>query len=194
MTTPSLADALKQERLEAYARLSGGFPIPMAGTLYWAGLGALGFHFDTYTWSLLAFMASGLIFPMALGLARLFGNDFMTGRTSTTDILIPAFIGMFLFWPMAIAALWTEPELVPLILAIGLSLHWPVIGWSYGRTALFSAHAIVRAALSFGVWLALPEARTTLLPFAVAGIYAVTVMAIIIDSRAVRRRLAKGGR
>ena len=179
-----LREALRRERLAAYHRLRGGYPVPLAGMLWWLGLAAAGFGGVRLGWWIpLAAVSSGLIFPMALGLARLTGCDFMKERIAVSDVLLPAFVAMLLFWPMAVAAWWTYPALFPLILAIGMSLHWPVIGWSYARTGLFTAHAVVRAVLSFGLWVWLPDGRLTLLPLAVALVYAVTVAAILIDTR-----------
>ncbi|MGF1455095.1 MAG: hypothetical protein ACFB6R_06915 [Alphaproteobacteria bacterium] len=189
----TLEQHLLAERHAAYARLRGGFPIPLSGAIYWFTLAGLGLFTDLYTWSLLAFVGSGLIFPSAVGLAALFGNRFLADRTAVTGVLLPTFIGMLLFWPMAIAALWEATDLVPLILAIGLSMHWPVIGWSYGRTALFASHAIARAAVVFVIWLFLDEARTTLLPLSVGLIYLATTIAILIDSDRFRRREAAAG-
>ena len=177
---------LLADRLAAYKRLRGGFPIPLAGALYWAALAWAGTRYALETWSAIAFIGSGLIFPLAILFAKLFRNPFMKDRTATGDVLVPAFIAMLLFWPMLVGVIQVAPEAAPLMLAIGMSLHWPVIGWSYGRTALFSAHAIVRAIVVLGIWIYLPEARLTLLPLAVCGIYLVTVLAILIDSARVK--------
>ncbi len=186
-----LAAALKTERLASYARLRGGFPVPLAGTTYWGVLAALGFADVGHAWYLTALLGSGAIFPLALMFAAIFRNPFMKERTAVSGVLVPAFVSMLLFWPMAIAALWTELSLFPLILAIGLSLHWPVIGWSYGRMAIFSAHSIIRAVIVFFIWWKLPEARLTLLPASVALIYFATVIVIFIDSGLVKSRLEK---
>lgn len=181
-----LEAALLADRRAAYKRLRGGFPIPLAGAIYWGVLGALGYRLGIGSWSMAAFLGSGAIFPVAVLLAKLFRNPFLKDRTAAGDVLVPAFIAMLLFWPMIVAAVQVAPELVPLILAIGMSLHWPVIGWSYGRTALFSTHAIVRALVALGIWLYLPGERLTLLPLAVAGIYLATVIALLIDSALVK--------
>lgn len=182
-----LRAALKADRLAAYKRLRGGFPIPLAGTVYWGALAWLGWQGAPLgQWAMIAFIGSGAIFPMALLFAAIFRNPFMKDKTATGDVLLPAFISMLLFWPMVIAAIQVAPELVPLILAIGMSLHWPVIGWSYARTGLFSAHAIVRALVVLLIWLMLPEARLTLLPLSVAVVYFLTVVALVIDSGRVK--------
>ncbi|WP_022699419.1 DUF7010 family protein [Euryhalocaulis caribicus] len=181
-----LTEALRRERLSAYGRLRGGFPIPLAGTVYWLCLGLAGYVLPLEQWSMAAFVGTGAIFPLALLFAKIFKNSFLKDRTAVTSVLVPAFASMLLFWPMVIAAIQGGPELIPLILAIGLSIHWPVIGWSYGRAPVFIGHAVIRALLVFGIWMLLPEARLTLLPFSVSAVYLATVIFIYFDSRRFR--------
>lgn len=178
----TLAVLLKQERLASYYRLRGGFPVLLAGATYWGVLTVAGYLSDEFTWFLIALLGSGAIFPFALFYAKIFRCDFMKDKTALTSVLIPAFVAMLLFWPMAIAALWEAPSIFPLIMAVGLSLHFPVIGWSYGRTALFSAHSIIRAAVVFVIWWKLPEQRLTLLPLSVTIIYLLTAVIVVFDS------------
>ena len=179
--TAALTEALKRERLASYVRLSGGFPIPLAGMVYWAALGVLGYRLELGQWANIAFFGSGAIFPLALLFAQIFKNPFMKDRTAVSNVLLPAFISMLLFWAIIVAAVQEGQTLLPLILAIGMSFHWPVIGWSYGRTAIFSAHAIVRAVVVLAIWIAFPEQRLTWLPLSVAVVYALTVIVILVD-------------
>lgn len=172
---------LLADRLASYRRLKGGFPVPLAGAAYWAVLTWAGYTLSVNGWITVAMWGSGLIFPLALLLAKLFRNNFMKDRTASGDVLLPTFIAMLLFWPMLAAAIWTAPQLAPLILAIGMSMHWPVIGWSYGRTALFTSHAVLRTLVAFAIWTWLPDARFTLVPLSVCVIYLVTVAAILVD-------------
>ncbi len=185
-----LVTQLKAARLAAYVRVRGGYPVPLAGAIYWSALGIAGAHLALPQWLMLAFASSGTIFPLAVLLSWLLRAPFLKDKSATGSLLVPAFAGMLLFWPMAVAAYWTTPTLTPLILAIGMSIHWPVIGWTYGRTPLFTAHAVVRAVVCFFIWMTRPEMTTTLMPFTVAGIYAVTVLMIWIDVPLVRRRAA----
>jgi hypothetical protein len=139
-------------------------------------------------WILLTFYASGLLFPLALLYARIFKIDFMHDKSAALDVLMPTFASMLLFWPIAIAAFWTYPQLVPLVLAIGLSIHWPVIGWHYARTGIYVTHAVVRAITCFVLWNWWPSTRFTLLPFTVAAAYLLTVVAILIASTPAKQR------
>ena len=179
----NLKQLLKNHRQAQYLRLAGGFPIPLAGFVYWGFLGGVGFFTDLGVWAAIALPASGAIFPLALLFAAIFKCPFMKDKSAIGDVLLPAFISMLLFWPMLIAAAKVAPELVPLILAIGMSLHWPVIGWSYGRTGLFSAHAIIRAIFCLAIFSFFPEYSITWMPLGVAVIYALTVIAIRADVR-----------
>jgi hypothetical protein len=177
---------LLADRLASFHRLKGGFPIPLAGAVYWAMLAIAGLYLPLRGWMVIAMWGSGMIFPLALLFAKLFRNEFMKDKTAAGDVLLPTFISMFLFWPMLIAAVWTSPDLAPLILAIGMSIHWPVIGWSYGKTALYTAHAVVRAVVVFAIWVWLPESRLTLLPLSVSVVYLLSVAAILVEVRRMR--------
>jgi hypothetical protein len=184
----NLQAALRQERLGLYVRLRGGFTFPLAGAIWWAAAAVLGAYVPIKTWALFAFIGSGLIFPLAVVLSRLLHVDFMNQKSAVDDAIAPAFIGMLLFWPMAFAAFWTAVELTPLILAIGMAMHWPIIGWTYGRAALYSTHAIVRALAAFSLWLLIPDERTIWVPASVSVVYVATVVAILIDTRRVATR------
>lgn len=183
MTMEELRAAVRRDQLASFVRLKGGFPVPLAGAIYWAALGVAGYRLGVDDWILVAFIFSGAIFPLALLLAKLFRCDFMKDKTATDDVLGPTFVGMLLFWPIAFAAYGTAPQLVPLILAIGMSQHWPVIGWSYGKPGIYTAHAVVRALGALAIWALMPDGRFTLIPFWVAAVYLATVAAIVIAAK-----------
>ena len=189
-----LKAVLLKERLKSYARLRGGFPIPLAGTVYWLAVAAGSTIFEPSKLLFYSFLGTGAIFPLALLFAQIFRNDFMKDQSAVSSVLVPTFISMLLFWPMVVAATMEGSAGIALvILAIGLSLHWPVIGWSYGRTAIFCAHSIIRALLVIGLFIAFPEQRFLIIPLAVAAVYLLTVIAIYIDSGTVRRQLTPTG-
>lgn len=185
-----LRDELLDVRRGAYARLRGGYPIIIAGMVYWLALAAMSRFMEPVPLLQAAFGLSGLIFPLALVLAWMARIPFMKDRTVLSPVLVPTFIAMLLFWPMLfIATAESTAGVVMSILAIGLSLHWPVIGWTYGRTALFRAHAIARAGLVFGIFYAFPDERMLLIPLAVAACYAVTALIVYVDAARLARRM-----
>jgi hypothetical protein len=182
MMTKTLAQALVEERNATFFRLRGGYPVPLAGAIWWAALSLLGYHARPHLWIFIAFATSGLVFPLAILLGRICRVNFMSDRSAISDLMFPTLIPMVLFWPVAFAAYPTAPALVPLIMAIGMSVAWPVMGWIYGRTALFTAHAIVRAIACYVLWNWFPSTRFTLLPLAVSLIYVATIIVTLIAS------------
>jgi hypothetical protein len=189
-----LKSALLRERLDLYVRLRGGISFPIAGAIWWGAFAVLGASLPVKQWALWAFVASGLIFPIAIVVSRIMRIDFFNEKSSVDDVLVPAFIGMLLFWPMAFAAFWSAVEMTPLILAIGMAMHWPTIGWSYGRTAIYSAHAIVRAVAALVLWVLFPDQRTVLVPASVSVVYLLTVAVIVTDLRRLKASDATLGR
>jgi hypothetical protein len=190
----ALQKMLFADREATFFRLRGGYPIPLAGATWWAVLGMMGYFLRSRNlWILLAFVTSGAIFPLALLFARLFKVDFMHDKSAAMDILFPTFASMMLFWPIAISTYWSYPQLVPLVLAIGMSIHWPVIGWTYGRTGIYTAHAVVRAVACFALWNWWPSSRFTVLPCAVSAIYLLTVGAILVASSPEKQKLRLKG-
>lgn len=189
MTQDELIAALKKDRIESYARLRGGFPLPLAGGIYWLVMGVMGYYLPYNTWLYVVFFGTGLIFPVSLLLAKVFHNNFLKDKQAASSVILPALIGMLLFWPALIASMQVAPQLAILILAIGMGAHWPVVGWSYNRTGLFTAHSLIRAAGVFAIWTYLPDARMTLLPFAVAALYFLTVLVILADTAMLRKKI-----
>jgi len=183
MTMEELREAVRRDQLASFVRLRGGYSFPLAGAAYWAALGVAGYYLSVVDWILVAFIFSGAIFPLAVVISRLLRVDFMKDKTATGDVFVPTMISMLLFWPIAFVAYGNAPQIVPLILAIGMSQHWPVIGWSYGKPGLYTAHAVVRALGALAIWSLLPDGRFTLIPFWVTAVYLGTVVAILMVAK-----------
>jgi hypothetical protein len=189
-----LKSQLLAERLGAYARLRGGFPIVLAGMVFWLAIAAGAAAMEPVPLLYASFGGTNLIFPLAVLLAWLFGIPFLKDRSEVSSLLVPAFISMLLFWPMVFVAMSeASPGVVLCLVAIGLSIHWPVIGWSYGRAAPFCAHAVVRAALVVAIFHLFPDQRFTLIPLAVAAVYGASALYVWMDSGRVARRLGAPG-
>lgn len=180
-------EELNAEKSKYIVATNGGIALPVAGFIYWLLLGMAGFYLEANTWALLGFFTSGLIFPLGLLLQKpLHANLMVKGPLS--GLVLPAMTSMFLSWPMIIAGYLTDVSLVPLLLTIGMSLHWPAIGWMYGsKTCLI--HAISRVALVTLLWFALPEYRFTVIPLVVSLIYLITIFGLKSEVRKAARSM-----
>ena len=170
------------ERLAIYRRVRGLFVVLAAFAIYWLALGVLGFFVSIRLWCAIAVAGTGLLVPLAAGLARWFGRSAARDRNAGGDVIVPALVAMMLCWPLALATLTHAPLLLPLVLATALSLHWPVLGWSMARPVLFSAHAVAVVLIAFATWLLVPQGSFTLLPLVVALAHVITAGLVFADS------------
>ena len=108
-------------------------------------------------------------------------SNFMV-KNPLSSLVMPAMGALFLSWLMSIAGYLTDVSFVSLFLAIGMSLHWPVIGWVYGSKTYY-IHAVSRVAIVTILWFILPEYRFTVIPIVVAIIYFVTLFGLKYETK-----------
>lgn len=169
------AEAFHLAQRQLLAKANGGISLPVAGALYWLSLGILGFFLPERVWIFCAAFGSGLIFPLGLLLSKPLGSRLFIKDEPLANIAGYAVLAINLLWPLYFAIIAVAPELLPLALGVGMSLHWPIIGWMYGSRACL-VHAVVRVLLVTALWLWLPAERLTLLPLAIAFVYLATVI------------------
>ena len=179
-----LKAALLRERLTLYVRLRGGYTFPLAGAIWWAAIAVLGYFVPIKSWALLAFIASGLIFPIAVVLSRLLHVNFMAreiggGRCDRAGVhrhaaLLADGLCRVLDRDRADPADSRDRH------GHALADHRLDIRTS---GASIPPHAIVRTLAAFAIWLLFPDQRTTWLPASVSIVYLLTVVAILADSK-----------
>lgn len=164
------------QRQSYFIRTNGGIALPAAGLLYWLMLAVAGYGLQPSQWMLLAFAASGLIFPLGLLLRKPLRADILA-KSPLASAIGPALLSMMLSWPIIIVTSAVNPSLAPLTLAVGMGLHWPVIGWLFGSRVCM-IHAISRVLLVTALWYLFPNDRFTLIPLMVAFLYGLTIAAL----------------
>ncbi len=169
-------EQLIREKRNLLIKANGGIALPAAGTIYWLGLMIAGIYLTPRNWFPIAAFTSGLIFPLGLLLAKPLKSDIMI-KSVFNNLLLPAFTCMLMFWSLAIAGASSDISFFPLALAIGMGIHWPIIGWMYGGR-VFIWHGIVRAVGCVVLWYLFPEQRFVIIPAFVAMVYFITVFGI----------------
>jgi hypothetical protein len=185
--TSSFNDQLSAEREHLALIAGGGIAAPAAGAIYWAALSVLGLYASPTTWCLVAFVTTGLLFPLALLLQRPTRSNITVKESPVAGAGMVGFVNVAVGWAITIPAFHTNPQLVPLTLGIGMSLHFVSIGWSYGSRVLMF-HPLVRALVLVVLWYGLPAHRFTLMPLAVALIYLVTIALLRRELSSFRQR------
>jgi len=177
-----IADGLLEERQRYCAQSGGGISLPVAGAVYWTLAAVAGVWLVPQQWGLAAAFGSGLIFPLGLALQKPFRSPFMAVKSPLSGLTIAAVIGINLLWPVHVAIVSTAPQIAPLSLAIGMTLHWPIIGWAYASRVCM-AHAVVRTGAVTAIWFALPEMRFVAIPAAVAILYIAAALGLAWEAR-----------
>jgi len=184
------SEALLAERRRYFVAARGGISLPVAGAVYWIVLGMLGDRLPLADWALFAAAGSGMIFPLGLLLQKPLRANFMKAKSPVGGAAIWAVMGINFLWPMHFAVIGLQPELTVLTLAIGMTIHWVVIGWSYASKVCF-AHAFARMIVVTLMFYAMPDGRLTVLPFAIAILYLLAAAGMAFEVSVVRRKLAQ---
>jgi len=176
---------IMNERKRYCVAAGGGVSLPVAGAIYWSVIGVLGYYLGPAEWALMAAYGSGLIFPVGLLLQGPFRSPFMKAKSPLSGITMAAILAINFLWPIHFVLISVFPEAAPLTLAIGMTLHWPLIGWSYAsRVCLI--HSLLRVAAVTVIWYAFPDLRFTVIPFVVAGLYLFAALGLSWESKRFR--------
>ena len=154
---------------------------PVAGALYWLVLGICGYMLTRDSWRCVALIGSVMIFPTAFLIARVFkANLFVRDNPLASLGALPmATVGLLPF-ALYVVLDGSTIQLLPLALAIGMSLPFAILGWMYG-SRVCTYHPFVRTFLAFGVWIMLPDGRFTILPLTIMVIYLVTAPLVRVE-------------
>ena len=182
-------DALLAERRRYFVAARGGLSLPVAGAIYWIIIGFLGYRLELEQWALTAAMLTGAIFPIGFILQYPLKAHFMKAKSAVSGVAMMAIIAINLLWPVHVVIISIAPAAAAFTLAIGMTLHWPVIGWSYA-SLVCQIHAAARIAVVSWIFFAMPDARMTALPFAVAALYLLAALGLAVEVELTRRRIA----
>lgn len=130
--------------------------LPLAGTLVWATIGVLGLLLPPRIGTYVVLFGTGAIFPVALLVARLRGEQLLSNRNPLAMLMGACVFMVNLLWALHIPLALRAPEFVPLSVGVGLGLHWVVYSW-ITRHSVGYMHAIVRTLALVAAWFAFPE-------------------------------------
>ncbi len=184
------SENLLRERRRYFTAANGGIALPVAGALYWIVLAALGTQMQGNDWGLSAAMLSGAIFPLGLLLQWPLKSHFMKSKSPVSGAVWAAVIAINFLWPVHVVIISAIPAAAPLTLAIGMTLHWPMIGWAYASRICY-LHAVTRLLVVTVLWYGFPEMRFTVLPLAVAGLYLLAAGGMMLEVKWAKAWLAR---
>jgi hypothetical protein len=162
-------------RADFNERSRGSLSLPVAGLIVWSCIGVLGLVLPPASASLALVFATGAIFPLAMGVARLRGEQLIENTNPLARLMGTCVLMVNLLWALHIPLLMQAPQFVPLSLGVALGLHWMVYSWIIGHPLGYQ-HAILRTLGLVAVWFAVPGNRITASAAVVVAAYALTIV------------------
>lgn len=152
--------------------------MPIAGTIAWFAIGVCGLLTDDlFTNWVSVFAATGSIFYLAMGVAWLTGEDLLGRRRENTifdKFFLLAVAQANAVYAIAIPFFLVDRTSLPMTTGILLGLMWIPFSASINHWIGY-AHALLRTALVLYFWYAMPEHRFVAIPFAIVGVYLLSI-------------------
>jgi len=173
---------IDEARADLATRTRRGIGMPMAGLLYWVAVSILVQNLPQKTALLIAFFATGAVFPVGLMFTRLLGADLINKGHVLNGLggimnAVQAF-----YWPVLILVYLVAPAWTLFTMVVLFCSHFLGYGWLYmSRAYAFLAIAGPLAAIVLALWRG-PDSHY-LLPPVTAAIYAVSCAMLFQETR-----------
>jgi hypothetical protein len=158
-----------------------GYPVFIAGALYWLVMGTLGFFLEGRTLALCYLLGVGSIFPLGLLLGKLLKADLMSKNPLGALSGIVGGIQAF-FLPLWIVIYVERHELIPFSIGLLAGSHFLPYIWIY-RSRVYLFLTLAMAAASFFLGYVFDRLAFAALPFVMTAIYLVTAGGLAAESR-----------
>ncbi len=169
---------LDQLRADFDKRANRSLSMPIAGLLVWCIVGVFGMILPPKAATFALVFATGAIFPIAMAIARLRGEQLIEADNPLARLMGVCVIMVNLLWAVHVPLLMRAPQFVPLSLGVALGLHWMVYSWIIAHP-LGYRHALLRTAGLVAVWFAFPDQAVTASAAVVVAAYAMTIMEML---------------
>ena len=151
---------------------------PISGLIVWLIIGISGLSMPDFTTVWVLFIGTGSIVYLAMFISRFTGENFVGKNKPKNefDALFLYTVGQaVLVYSIAIPFFIIDYTSLPLTVGILTGLMWIPFSWIIKHwVGLF--HTLARTALILGLWYAFPEQRFVTIPFAIVGIYVLTIL------------------
>lgn len=161
--------------------------MPLAGMLYWGAVAVASLFLSPMLTGYVVLFGSGMIFPLAMLIDRLRGQNRIVRRTVPNPLLtmfLRSIVLVALAWPLVIIAARAagEPDLIVLGGAILMGIIWIPYGWAADDPAGMQ-HAVLRSLGCYAAYVLVAE------PYRAAAVCVVVLLAYLYSLVRMRRPL-----
>lgn len=169
---------LEEYRIDFEVSTNRSVSMPIAGGLVWLVIALLSTLVPEKTGILILLFASGVIFPIALAISKIRGENLVSSSNPLAKLMGYCVLMVNLLWALHLPLFLYAPEFVPLSVGIGLGLHWIVYSWIV-QHPVGIVHAILRTVLVLIAWSVFPEQRLLAVGFAIVIAYSVSIFQML---------------
>lgn len=161
-----------------------GYPIFIAGALYWLVMGILGFFLEGKMLALCYLLGAGSIFPLGILLSQMLKvNIFSKNPLGTLGGIVGGIQAFYL--PLWIVIYMENYELIPMAIGLLAGSHFLPYVWIY-KSKTYLLLTIAMAVISFCLGYVFIEMAFSLLPFLLTIAYLVTSFSLAAETRRLR--------
>ncbi|MBP1930101.1 DUF7010 family protein [Ammoniphilus resinae] len=172
---------LSQLKQDLICDAQKGYPIFLAGALYWLVMGVLGFYLEGKTLALWYLLGTSSIFPLGILISRLCKVNFLSKNPLGTLGGIIGGIQAF-YLPLWIVIYMEHYEWIPMAIGLLGASHFLPYIWIYeSKTYLF--FSITMALISVVLGYVFIETAFLLLPFSMTLVYLITAGSLKRETR-----------
>lgn len=166
--------ALDELRADFERRARRSLSLPIAGALVWTLIAVAGAVLPARWSTLVLLFGTGTIFPLALSIARLRGEQLLENTNPLARLMGACVFMVNLLWAVHLPLAVRAPAFVPLSVGIGLGLHWVVYSW-ITRHPVGYTHATLRTVTVLAAWWMFPDRVVTACAIAVVLAYGLAI-------------------
>ena len=191
--SPTLPEDLDAEKTRCIRATRMGLGMPIAGMLFWIGVWFLVTRFPIQSAVYMSFFATGLVFPVGVGITRLLGGDLFARSPALTSLGLQLAALQLFFWPVIIILASIAPRWVPYVMACLFASHFLPYGWLY-RSRGYMVLAILTAVATTATVLVARGPVPHVVPLVAAASYLVAILITRAEVAAAMRDDAPGAR
>lgn len=165
---------LEELRRDFEASANRSVSMPIAGACVWLVIALLSIPLDERLSVLVLLFGSGMIFPVALLIAKSRGENIVSSDNPLAKLMGLCVLMVNLLWAVHIPLFLYAPTFVPLSLGIGLGMHWVVWSWII-QHPLGIIHAVLRTLLVTLAWFTFPDQRLLVIGLVIVFVYGISI-------------------
>lgn len=176
-------------RMELSAEAGKGYPMFIAGVIFWLLMGVGGFFVPQQIMVWVYLFGIGLVLPLGILVSKLIHVNFLATHNPLSTI--GGLVGgiQIFFAPIIILVAYQQPDWIPFIVGVLTGAHFlPYVAIYRSKAYIFQTVATVVAASLIGF--GLMDQAYLLIPFSLVIVYSITLFWLLKEAKVVKRKWA----